>query len=170
MPITVEDGSIVADANSYVTLAEVRAYATDRGVTLPTADTDLEPKLHLAMDWFEGYEFIGSRVDVTTPQELSWPRAGVVLDGVEIAETAIPTLVKKVIMQATVDASIVELEPTYGGTSTGQVKVKKLDVIEKEFFKSEWGDQQPRLTKLIKMLAPLVGGGLPSGRLKVSRV
>ena len=39
--ITVEDGSNVANANSFVTIAEARSYAVERGVTLSATDDDV---------------------------------------------------------------------------------------------------------------------------------
>lgn len=168
MTVIVEDGTLVEDANSYVSLADVRVYATARGITLPALDDDLETKLHLAMDWFEGFEFTGARVDAT--QELSFPRSGVIIDGVSYENTQIPPRVLRVIMQATCDAVTIELEPAYAGQAGGAVKRKKLDVIEKEFFAASWASEQPRLTKLMKLISPLIGGGLSSGQLKVHRV
>lgn len=168
MTITVEDGTIVDGANSYVELQEVRDWATDRGITLPADDADLEPKVHLAMDWFEAYDFVGSRVDVA--QALSFPRSGVVIDGIEYGENEIPPLVKDCVIQATIDAVSVELEPTIAGSTKGNLKKSKLDVIEKEYFEPTWSSQQPRLAKLMRMIQPLLGGGLGTGRLNVLRV
>lgn len=89
MAIIVEDGSIVANANSYVTRAELIAFAADRGVTV-TDDATADGYLINATDYLESYaeRFKGSRV--SRDQSLSWPRSGVVIDGFEWAETEIP--------------------------------------------------------------------------------
>lgn len=167
MTVTVEDGTIVAGANSYVTLEFVRAYAAERGIAVSADDAVLEPKLHMAMDWFEGHTFKWWRVDAAQP--LSFPRKGVTIDGVLYPDDMIPPLVMTVIAQATCDAVVIELEPAYAGVTSGALKKKKLDVIEKEYFEPSWSTEQPRLTKLVRMIAPLVGG-MSAGRLNVNRV
>ena len=50
MALVIEDGSRVAGANSYVTLAEARAFASARGVTLSAVDATLEPFVIKAFD------------------------------------------------------------------------------------------------------------------------
>lgn len=169
MTIIVEDGSVIPGANSYVTTLDVRSYATERAIPLPADDVELEPKIHLAMDWFEGHTFIAQRSFPET-QELSFPVVGLVLNGSLISADTIPSLVKKIIAQATCDAVTIELEPSYAGNSLGHLKKKKLDVLEKEYFPGGWATEQPRLVKLVRMLEPLINGGLSSGRLKVNRV
>ena len=74
--IIVEDGSVVAGANSYVTEAELTTYAADRGITL-TAATDV--LLIKAMDYIESLSFIGTKF--SEGQSLQWPRSNVYIDG-----------------------------------------------------------------------------------------
>ena len=45
MALTIEDGSGVAGANSYIDVAAARTYAAARGLTLPAADGDVEALL-----------------------------------------------------------------------------------------------------------------------------
>jgi len=80
MTITVEDGSIVAGANSYVSLADAWDYAQARGVTLPTDDAEIEALIIRAMDYLESFDgrFKGDRVERDQP--LSWPRDGVLIE------------------------------------------------------------------------------------------
>lgn len=169
MTLIVEDGTIVAGANSYVSLTTVKTYCAARGIAFP-ADNILEQKVSMAMDWFEHYTFKSDRVDVTTPQALSHPRKSVTIDGVVTPDNEIAPLVVAIIHQATADAITVELEPTIAGSATGSLKKKKLDVIEKEFYEGSWSDSMPNLTKLSRMLEPLIGAGLGVGRLQVYRV
>jgi len=155
MAIVVEDGTIVADANSYVTLAEVRAYATLRGITVPAADGDLEKHLHLAMDWFESEDFPSARLDAT--QELSFPRDVIVVDGVRYMEGAIPKLVKQIICEATCTSVTIALQPQFAGSSLGQLKRKKVDVLEKEYFPSQGtSSYMPILAKLDALMEKLL--------------
>ena len=155
MAIVVEDGTIVAGANSYVTLAEVRAYATLRGITVPAADGDLEKHLHRAMDWFESDDFPSARLDAT--QELSFPRDVIVVDGIRYMEGAIPKLVKQIICEATCTSVTIALQPQFAGSSLGQLKRKKVDVLEKEYFPSQGtSSYMPILAKLDALMEKLL--------------
>lgn len=90
MALIVEDGSIVDNANSYVTLAEFRTYAATRGVTLPNNDEDAEAILIKAMDYFESYGDRFKGTQVTRDQPLSWPRSGAVIEGWTWSSSEIP--------------------------------------------------------------------------------
>lgn len=78
MALIVEDGTIVAGANTYVTESELDAYATARGIDLIY---DEEVLLLKAMDFFESYSnrFKGQRVERDQP--LCFPRAGLEVEG-----------------------------------------------------------------------------------------
>lgn len=71
MALVVEDGTGVEGANSYLTVAELRAFAGDRGLTLPT-DSEVEKLLVKATDYLELKSYIGDRA--SDNQGLSWPR------------------------------------------------------------------------------------------------
>ena len=90
MAIIVEGGTGVAGANSYASLATLRAYALARGVTLSADDPTLEAQTIQAMDYLESFapRFLGLRVE--RDQALSWPRYGVYINGFEYASTDIP--------------------------------------------------------------------------------
>lgn len=105
MSLIVEDGSIVANADSYVTLVEVRAYAEARGLTFPADDAEAEALVRRATDYAESMDYAGVRV--SAEQALSWPRAGVVVHGFEVAEDSIPAPLKKAICALAVDVQTV---------------------------------------------------------------
>lgn len=92
MTIIVETGAIVAGANSYATVADLRAYAEARHEPIPESNTDLEKALLDAMTWLAtkySARFIGERVSVQ--QELDWPRMNAVLpNGHVLDSTLIP--------------------------------------------------------------------------------
>lgn len=80
--IIVEDGTVVADANSYNSVADFRDFATERGVALPASDDDCGVLLLKAMDWMErvcGLNWLGCRY--SRDQTTSWPRDDVHVDG-----------------------------------------------------------------------------------------
>jgi hypothetical protein len=89
MGFTVEDGTGVADANSYATVAAFRAYHADRGREAEDGDYPdavVEAALVRATDLIEQRwlgRFIGQSRLVET-QGLSWPRTYVYIDGVKI--------------------------------------------------------------------------------------
>lgn len=168
MALVIEDGTGVVGANTYVTIAGVRDYAAARGITIPAADSDVEPHVHLAMDWFEQQELKGVKTHVGQP--LKYPRSNVMLDGVLLAEDEIPSLVIRIVCEAAVTSVTIPLQMAYAGTQLGAVKMKKLDVMQKEFFAPDYSTRHPTLVKLNAMLLPIIGSGLGSGRLTVNRV
>lgn len=94
MALIVEDGSIVANANTYNTVADARTYADLRGIEMPVDDAAVEAMLIQSMDFFESYanKFIGDKK--TNGQPLSWPRENVTLEGFEQPSDEIPRLVQ----------------------------------------------------------------------------
>lgn len=79
--LTVEDGSGAdPDANSYATLAAIRAYNDQRAVTLPVDDDAVIALATTAIDFLESWEdrWKGNRA-LPLSQPLSWPRSDVYL-------------------------------------------------------------------------------------------
>jgi len=155
MTLVVEDGTIVAGANSYVTLAEVREYATTRNITVPVPDAELEPHVHLAMDWFEAEDIPSTRISVD--QELNFPRVRMIVDGVAYVDGAIPKLVKQIICEAACTSLTIALQPQFAGSSLGQLRRNKVDVLEKEYFQASGTSSfMPILAKLDAMMRKLI--------------
>ena len=92
MALVIEDGSVVAGANSYTTIAEFAAYLDARGSFLEGNNGNDEQLLLLAMDYLESQDFIGDKYSKTQP--LQWPRTGVCIDGFSIDEDEIPEILK----------------------------------------------------------------------------
>lgn len=99
MTIVVEDGSIVDGANSYVTTAELEAFAAARNITL-SGDYTSEQLLIIAMDYIESLQFKGMKVSTT--QDLQWPRVDVQVDGFYLDSNSIPKELKQGLMQTAV--------------------------------------------------------------------
>ncbi len=88
MAIVVEDGTVVAGANSYITRASAIAYAAARGVTLANT-TATDAQVVKAFDYLESlrsqFETIGATLsaakigDYITADGLNIPAAGAVL-------------------------------------------------------------------------------------------
>jgi hypothetical protein len=165
MTLVVEDGTGSNPlANSFISLTDARAYATARGVTLPAVDADCEILAVKAMDYIEGQRdnFKGNRVASTQP--LQWPRTGVVIDGFDIAETAIPLELPKAQAQCMCELQAgLELLPTQ---SDSRVLIRdKVGPLEQEW--SDYGGNIPSFPKVDMLMRPLMrnsGFGLTTFR------
>ena len=89
MTIIVEDGTIVAGANSYVTTTELTTFATARSITLVAG---AETLLIQAMDYIESLQYKGGKR--TQDQVLQWPRVDVYIDGYYFSSESIPQQLK----------------------------------------------------------------------------
>lgn len=123
MAITVENGSIVSGANSYVTEAELTAYATARGVTLTTGTEQL---LIQAMDYLEGKNFIGDKNNIDQP--LQWPRLNVLVDGFFISSDAIPQSLKDGQMEIAISLDAGDEPLASQGRETRREKIGEIEI------------------------------------------
>ena len=71
MALTIEDGTGVAGANTYLSEDEFAAYASARGKIITGS---LEQLIIQAMDYVETLRFRGQKN--SSDQALQWPRAG----------------------------------------------------------------------------------------------
>tara|TARA_R110002126_G_scaffold41547_1_gene120675 strand:+ start:11930 stop:12406 length:477 start_codon:yes stop_codon:yes gene_type:complete len=125
MAIIVEDGTGILNANSYVSAANLTAYATARGITL-TASADV--LILQAMDYLEAQNFIG--IKTKHDQALQWPRFRVWIDEYPVQSTEMPQL----LIDAECEIAIAMDNGTSPVTNiTPAVKRKKVDVIEIEY-------------------------------------
>lgn len=89
MSIVVEDGTIVAGANSFVSRADYIAYAASLGVTIADA-VDADEELLASAEFIRSHES-QLRGDLTDrDQPMPYPRKNLVLEGWEWKETEIP--------------------------------------------------------------------------------
>lgn len=98
MALTVENGTLVANANSYISVADFTAWADARGITYP-ALPELQQKILRAMDYIESLDFVGQKHEET--QALQWPRDYVYIDGYSVESDEIPPEIKKAVYEAT---------------------------------------------------------------------
>lgn len=157
MALVIETGTGVAGANSYATVAEARAYALARGLTLPAADGAVESALVLACDLLESFRFKGNKTSEANP--LEWPRTGVYVGAATepLAVDAIPAKLKQAQCQlAAESANGTELQPTGSGR---EVVKEKVDVIEVEYAKAGSGSVTPEFNKAEALLAAYLETG-----------
>lgn len=79
MALIVEDGSIVTDANSYVSRADYIAYALLRGVTI-TDDTTADVQLIKAAEFIDRHEANLKGYLTTKTQPMAFPRYNLYID------------------------------------------------------------------------------------------
>lgn len=155
MAITVEDGTIVSGANSYVSLDDARTYASVRGVTLSAVDAELEPLLIQAMDFLEDLRDRYKGWKRTKSQPLQWPREDVYIDGWHIENTTIPMELKNAQMAAVVELhNGEELMPN--APTNGPTRREKVDVIEVEYDNKNRVSGVSAFAKPYAQLAPLL--------------
>jgi len=133
MSLIKEDGSIVTDADTYVSITDLAAYAVNYGATLPTTDAGKETLLRKAMDYLARYteKWKGTRVD--DAQSLDWPRSGVYVDGVLRAEDEIPRELFYAQLSLAVAAIGTTLLPVQAAGEKGPVTRETVDVITVQY-------------------------------------
>jgi hypothetical protein len=153
MPLTIETGAGIPNANSYATVSQARAYAAARGLTLPASDTAVEAALVMACDKLQTYRYRGSRVD--TAQALQWPREDVYLDDstAPLDSASIPAELLQAQCQLAYDATQTELQPTGSGR---EVVREKVDVLEVQYAPKGSGSVTPQFNKAEAFLAPFL--------------
>jgi len=171
MAFIVEDGTGVADANSYVTVEFADSYFADRGNEVwdaITDDADKEKLLVRATDYVEkifGRRFIGEMTDMTYP--LSWPRTY----ADPYAVDAIPLLLKKAVCEYALRANDGPLMPDPAVDATGFSMVttrKAVGPIEKE-FRVAGGAGRPQLVRSYPEADALIAPLLVPGSYRVTR-
>ena len=168
MALVIEDGTIVSGANSYVATIEARSYAASRSLSLPADDAALEALLLNALDYLESKRQLYQGSKVSETQALQWPRTDVFVDGIYIAATVIPDLLKSAqIRLATIAYSGVDLMPTRSGPI---VKKEKVGPIETEYSETVGTTIEPSMTVIDYLLAPLLKSKMSQFFLKTVRV
>jgi hypothetical protein len=159
MALIIEDGSIVANANSFTTVVECRAYCDPRGLVIPADDAEVEILLVNAADYLFTVEtdFQGDRVDPT--QVLPFPRETVILYGADISGT-IPQILKDAQSRIAFDAVANTLQATGAGRVTKKEQVDKVGV---EYAEDGVSNPQAQLTAALTILKPLFNESAGSG-------
>lgn len=171
MALIVEDGTGKPDAESYVSVADFKAYADARGLSYGTkSDTEIEQALRRATEWLDakyGGRFGGTWA--VTGQALAWPRFDAVYRGTFIPITTIPVQ----IVAATSQAAVRELNSPGSlspDVTPGKIKkrVRVESAVEVEYAVGSAGvaSQTPVVSIIDGILAGLLmpSGGLYSGR------
>jgi len=131
MTFTVEDGTVVENANSYSSVADADSYFSLRGVTTWTGTDEVKQQaLVKATSYIDAtYTWKGSVKDLT--QSLGWPRKNVRdIEGRDLADSVPPKLKEALYELAVKSLSADLLED---GNIDDFVQRKKVDKIEIEY-------------------------------------
>ena len=160
MALIVEDGSIVAGANSYASVAQADAYHADRlnAEWAALATDGKESALIKATDYLEqtyADAWKGYRVDADQP--LSWPRYDVIAYTYPFPADSVPLALRNAAIELALKASKGPLLCDEGQ----RVKRKKVDVLETEY--DTYSSPQKRYTAVQRALAPYLTNSVGSG-------
>lgn len=158
--LIVEDGSIVADANSYVTYDYALAYHALRGNSAWAAGSELNQQYAIiratqAVDSIYKGKWKGTPTEYGT-QELEWPRQGVEVNGVELDDDLIPASLKKAVCEAALRELAEANSMTPDLDRGGEIKRVKADTVEVEYM--DGANSTTTFTAIDGLLADLVTG------------
>ena len=151
--LIIEDGTIVASANSFATDAEFKLYANIRNFDVPATQPDREALLMLAMDYLQGKELEMKGSRVSAAQELMYPRIGVCTNNFTVAYTDIPSSLKKAQMELAAQAN--ESSLLVNGTSQNLASFS-VDGVYSESYHSGGSWEQVRTDRANVYLDPLL--------------
>lgn len=153
--LTVEDGTIVANADSYASLVDLRKYALARGVVLSSVDAEVEAQAIKAVDYLESLRlsYKGTKVDPTT-QCLQWPRKDVYIEGILLSDTTIPKDLVNAQCQLVVEQfNGVSILPT---SNSAFITKEKVGTIETTYSEKVSTSSTPRMPSVDSWLEELI--------------
>ena len=132
MALTVEDGSLVAGADSYVTRADFITFAAARGVTV-TDDVTADEYLLKAAEYIDRHESNLKGTLVDRDQAMAFPRNDVYVDSWYWSNTEIPRQV--ILCQMAFALDIRDGVDLYNRPQNPNLvaKKQKVDVVEVEY-------------------------------------
>lgn len=157
MAVIVEDGSIVASANSYVTRAELIAFAAARGVTVADEDAT-DAHIVSATDYLETFSAQYKGDPVSRTQELSFPRSNVVIDGFEWNDSEIPRQLKLAQMQVALEIRAGE-DPLNPTAALPVIKERVEGAVEVAYVAPTGGFKLSKTSKARALINSLLRGG-----------
>jgi DnaT-like ssDNA binding protein len=123
MSLVIETGAGLANAQSYASVADLRAHAILRSASVPAAtpagDSACETLLVKAMDFLETQNFVGTKL--TRAQSLQWPRAGACAEAWPIPTNEIPRQLIQAQCALAIEAQTVDLLPTTDANASGPI-------------------------------------------------
>ncbi len=156
-----EDGTGIANANTYITLAEYNTYIDEHGLTDSTDADAKTGRIIRAKDWVEAQDGRYQGRKETDEQALVWPRSRVVIYSFSLEANTIPQQLKDAQAQLVFDSATTDIYNVNDGRA---VILEKVDVLEVEYSDNGVVNIQPIFAKVNDLLQPLYKtiGGLGS--------
>lgn len=162
MTLVVEDGSIVAGADSWLSLSDARALADKYGYVLPADDVEAEAALR------NGAMYVGLQENslcgrrVSAAQSLSFPRTGISLYGFPVANNVIPDQVKLAQVAAAVEyGKGTDVRASSDGRITTMERVE--GAVTVQYADNGMTGATVTITAAMDALKPLICGGGNNG-------
>jgi hypothetical protein len=156
MALIVEDGTGKADAQTYASVTDLRAYAQLRGVDLPDEDDDCEILLVNAMDRMEAERDNYQGIRITKTQALSLPRSGMCVDGWAIPSNEIPRNAVYAQCAFACEAQRIDLMPTTDANASGPITSETVGPITTAYANPGSVRRTPAVAKAEVLLRTLL--------------
>ena len=155
MSLIVETGSIVAGADSYISLVDARTMAALYGWALPATDPAAEIALRNGANYVGLFEpeMKGSRV--SAEQSLAYPRKDATVFGFDISETSIPGRLQIAQIAAAVEIGA-GLDPRASTDGRVVASEQVTGAVAVSYFNNGNTGATVRITKAIDALKPLL--------------
>lgn len=170
MPIVIETGAGLGDAETYASIAaaDARCASLGKSAWMALAEADKEIALRKAMLFMATYRARWAGRRVHQQQALDWPRYGVAVDGFPVPSTIVPAEVVNACIDLAVRAGRGEdLLPDLD-TGSNAIKKDKTGPLETEYFQNTT-DARERFVAVDALLAPYFGTAGGSNSIKVTR-
>jgi len=158
MALTVENGTGLSNAESYISVADASTRLAGLGFTTwaTMSTAEMEQALRRATAYMErAYRSRWAGTRILRDQALAWPRYGAYADGYCITSTIVPVDVANACAELAFKAASGDLQEDV----VQRVIREKVGPLETEY--SEYGDQSVGYRAIDAMLAPyMMGGGI----------
>lgn len=159
MALIVEDGSIVAMANSFISLVDARTMADTLGLTLPADNAQAETVLINGVRYVNSQEpsLQGTRVSID--QTMCEPRNDVIKFGFEVPNDIVPS--EAICAQVEAAAAITAGVNPYPVDTGKEVKLEEVTgAVKREFFESRSTASDIEITSALNCLYPITKNAL----------
>lgn len=169
MALEVETGTGKSNADSYITMAELIAYAANRGTTIVDEAASEQSYIRPAFDFINALEerLMGFRN--TEDQIGAYPRVGVYLRGYERSSSEIPVAVKELQMSLGLELALGTDIWNRPLSASNPVKRNRVEgVVEQEFAVLN-GQAKISQSRSLALISELMGPGGTIGSVALSR-
>lgn len=152
--IIVEDGTVVPNANSFLSLIDARALAESMGILLPVDDDKANEAIVKGGVYVNNQEGSLQGVRVSADQTMCYPRDGVVKYNFDVPNDSIPDEIK--CSQVHAASQIGAGAKPYSNDTGKEVASQAVTgAVSRTFFESGKTNSNIRLTESINCLYPL---------------